>query len=174
MSDAPPDEFDTLNQTDGLDEGARRDLRFMRQALTLAALAAAAGEVPVGAIVVDGDGRVVGEGRNVREGGADPLGHAELVALAAASRSLGRWRLTGCTLYVTLEPCFMCAGALVNARLDRLVFGTLDPKAGAVGSLADVCRDPRLNHRLHVDSGVLADECADVLKAFFRSRRGKS
>ncbi len=156
-----------------LDDGGLRDLRWMRHALGLAEAAAAMGEVPVGAVVVDGDDRIVGEGRNVRERDADPLGHAELVAIAAASRTLGRWRLSGCTLYVTLEPCFMCAGALVNARVDRLVFGALDPKAGAVGSLADVCRDARLNHRLLVDSGVLADDCALVLKSFFRNRRAK-
>jgi tRNA(adenine34) deaminase len=156
-----------------LQDDTQRDLTWMRRALALANEAAALGEVPVGAVVVDGDGRVVGEGRNVRERNADPLGHAEIVAIAAASRTLGRWRLSGCTLYVTLEPCFMCAGALVNARVDRLVFGALDPKAGAVGSLADVCRDTRLNHRLHVDSGVLADDCALVLKAFFRNRRAK-
>jgi tRNA(adenine34) deaminase len=147
------------------------DARMMQRALALAAEAAAAGEVPVGAVVVDEGGVIVGEGRNTREHEQDPLGHAELVAIAAAARRLGRWRLAGCTLYVTLEPCFMCAGALVNARVDRLVFGAIDPKAGAVGSLADVCRDARLNHRLSVDSGVLADACGAVLKSFFRARR---
>jgi len=151
-----------------------RDVAMMQRALALAAEAAAAGEVPVGAVVVDDTGRVIGEGRNTREGDRDPLGHAEILAIAAASRALGRWRLSGCTLYVTLEPCFMCAGALVNARVDRLVFGATDPKAGAVGSLADVCRDPRLNHRLVVDTGVLADDCGAVLKAFFKTRRQKA
>lgn len=156
-----------------VDAGAQ-DVAMMRRALALAAQAAAFGEVPVGAVVVDGTGRIVGEGRNTREGDRDPLGHAELLAIAAASKTLGRWRLSGCTLYVTLEPCFMCAGALVNARVDRLVFGAADPKAGAVGSLADVCRDPRLNHRLVVDTGVLADDCSAVLKAFFKARRQKA
>jgi tRNA(adenine34) deaminase len=156
------------------DDVTTRDHAMMTRALALAAEGAAVGEVPVGAVVVDADGRIVGEGRNTREGDNDPLGHAEVLAIAAASRALGRWRLSGCTLYVTLEPCFMCAGALVNARVDRLVFGATDPKAGAVGSLADVCRDPRLNHRLVVDSGVLADDCGAVLKAFFKTRRQKS
>ena len=156
------------------DGASERDVAMMQRALALAAEAATAGEVPVGAVVVDDTGRIVGEGRNTREGDSDPLGHAEVHAIAAASRVLGRWRLSGCTLYVTLEPCFMCAGALVNARVDRLVFGATDPKAGAVGSLADVCRDPRLNHRLVVDTGVLAEDCGAVLKAFFKSRRQKA
>lgn len=149
------------------------DEAMIARALVLAAEAAAAGEVPVGAVVVDEHGVIVGEGRNTREGEHDPLGHAELKAIAAAAATLGRWRLSGCTLYVTLEPCFMCAGALVNARVDRLVYGAVDPKAGAVGSLADVCRDPRLNHRLVVDTGVCADACGEVLKVFFRERRKK-
>ncbi|MBS2023398.1 MAG: tRNA adenosine(34) deaminase TadA [Deltaproteobacteria bacterium] len=144
----------------------------MSEALALARTAGSEGEVPIGAVVVF-EGRIVGRGRNARERGNDPTAHAEIVALQEAARSLGRWRLTGCTLYVTLEPCFMCAGALVNARVDRLVFAVLDPKAGAVGSLADVCRDPRLNHRLAVDSGVLGDECGALLKDFFRERRKK-
>ena len=156
------------------DRASERDFAMMQRALALAAEAATAGEVPVGAVVVDETGRIVGEGRNTREGDSDPLGHAEVLAIAAASRALGRWRLSGCTLYVTLEPCFMCAGALVNARVDRLVFGATDPKAGAVGSLADVCRDPRLNHRLVVDTGVLAEDCSAILKTFFKSRRQKS
>ena len=143
----------------------------MARALALAAEAAAAGEVPVGAVVVDDSGAIVGEGRNTREGDRDPLGHAEIIAIARASRHLGRWRLSGCTLYVTLEPCFMCAGALVNSRVDRLVFGAVDPKAGAVGSLADVCRDPRLNHRLVVEAGLRADDCSEALRAFFRAKR---
>jgi tRNA(adenine34) deaminase len=146
------------------------DERWLRQALALADEAAAAGEVPVGAVVVH-DGVVVGRGRNRREQDGDPLAHAEIVALREAATTLGRWRLSGATLYVTLEPCFMCAGALVNARVDRLVFGAADPKAGAVGSLFDVCRDARLNHRLQVDDGALADECGDVLRRFFRARR---
>jgi tRNA(adenine34) deaminase len=148
------------------------DQIYMRQALLLAREAAAEGEVPVGSVIVH-EGVVVGVGRNRREQDHDPLAHAELLAINSASSSLARWRLSGCTLYVTLEPCFMCAGALVNARVDRLVFGALDPKAGAVGSLADVCRDPRLNHRLVVDNGVLQDECSAVLKEFFKARRSK-
>ena len=148
------------------------DEAFLRQALLLADEAAAMGEVPVGSVIVF-EGAIVGAGRNRREADNDPLAHAELLAIEAASTSLSRWRLSGCTLYVTLEPCFMCAGALVNARVDRLVFGALDPKAGAVGSLADVCRDPRLNHRLVVDSGLLQDECGAVLKRFFSARRAR-
>ena len=148
------------------------DETWMALALAEARLAAGEGEVPIGAVVVC-EGRVVARGRNARERLSDPTAHAEVVALRAAARALGRWRLTGCTLYVTLEPCFMCAGALVNARVDRLVFSVPDPKAGAVGSLADVGRDPRLNHRLEVASGALAAECGDLLRSFFRERRGR-
>jgi tRNA(adenine34) deaminase len=145
----------------------------MREALGLAALAAAAGEVPVGAVAVH-EGRVVGRGRNRREEDSDPCAHAEMLALKEASRTLGRWRLTGVTLVVTLEPCAMCAGALVLARVDRLVFGASDPKAGAVGSLMDLSSDPRLNHRFPVERGLRADECGEQLRAFFRSRRATS
>ena len=146
------------------------DETWMALALAEARLAAGEGEVPIGAVVVC-DGRVVARGRNARERLGDPTAHAEVVALRAAARALGRWRLAGCTLYVTLEPCFMCAGALVNARVDRLVFAVPDPKAGAVGSLANVCTDQRLNHRLAVESGLLAEECGTLLKEFFRARR---
>jgi tRNA(adenine34) deaminase len=145
----------------------------MREALGLAALAAAGGEVPVGAVAVH-EGRVVGRGRNRREEDRDPCAHAEMLALKEASRTLGRWRLTGVTLVVTLEPCAMCAGALVLARVDRLVFGASDPKAGAVGSLMDLSSDPRLNHRFPVERGLRADECGELLRAFFRSRRATS
>jgi tRNA(adenine34) deaminase len=145
----------------------------MREALGLAALAAAEGEVPVGAVAVH-EGRVVGRGRNRREEDRDPCAHAEMLALKEASRTLGRWRLTGVTLVVTLEPCAMCAGALVLARVDRLVFGASDPKAGAVGSLMDLSSDPRLNHRFPVERGLRADECGEQLRAFFRSRRATS
>jgi tRNA(adenine34) deaminase len=144
----------------------------MRLALAEGALAAGSEDVPVGAVVLDPDGQVVGRGHNVREASGDPTGHAEVVALREAAAALGEWRLTGCTLVVTLEPCTMCAGALVLARVDRLVFGAEDPKAGAVGSLWDVVRDRRLNHRPEVVGGVLADECAESLRAFFRTRRG--
>jgi tRNA(adenine34) deaminase len=149
------------------------DETWMAEALGEARRAAAEGEVPIGAIVVCG-GRVVGRGRNARERLGDPTAHAEVIALRQAARALGRWRLTGCTLYATLEPCFMCAGALVNGRVDRLVFAVADPKAGAVESLAEVCRDPRLNHRLEVCEGLLAQECGDLLRGFFRARRRRS
>jgi tRNA(adenine34) deaminase len=143
----------------------------MRRALELAAAATAAGDVPIGAVVVDADGTVVGEGMNVRERDADPTGHAEMVALRAAADRVGEWRLTGCTLVVTLEPCTMCAGATVLARVDRLVFGAYDDKAGAVGSLWDVVRDRRLNHRPEVLGGVLAAESTSLLDAFFAGQR---
>jgi tRNA(adenine34) deaminase len=146
------------------------DLEAMEAALELAHEAAAAGEVPVGAVAVC-EGRVVGRGRNRREGAADPTAHAELLAIQEAARTLGRWRLTGVTVYVTLEPCAMCAGAMVLARVDRLVFGASDPKAGAVGSLQDLSGDPRLNHRFPVERGLLGDRCGDLLRDFFRSRR---
>ena len=143
----------------------------MRQALALAATAAGEGDVPVGAIVVDADGAVIGTGRNIRERDADPTGHAEVVAMREAAAVRGEWRLEGCTLVVTLEPCTMCAGALVAARIERLVFGAFDEKAGAVGSLWDVVRDRRLNHRPEVVSGVLADESAALLRDFFLTHR---
>ncbi len=144
----------------------------MRLALAEASRALPAGDVPVGAVVVGPDGTVVGTGHNVREAEGDPTGHAEVRALRAAAAIVGEWRLTGCTLVVTLEPCTMCAGALVLARLDRVVYGADDPKAGAVGSLWDVVRDRRLNHRPEVVAGVLAGECGDLLRAFFRGQRG--
>lgn len=142
----------------------------MAEALALAREAAANGEVPVGAVAVF-EGRVVGRGRNVRESARDPTAHAELLAIQEAARALGRWRLTGVTIYVTLEPCAMCAGAMVLARIDRLVYGAADPKAGAVGSLMDLSRDPRLNHQFAVEGGVRAEECGGVLQAFFEARR---
>ena len=144
----------------------------MRAALAEAARAPAHGDVPVGALVVDEAGAVLGTGHNDREGSGDPTAHAEVLALRAAAAARGSWRLTGCTLVVTLEPCTMCAGALVLARVDRLVYGAADPKAGAVGSLWDVVRDRRLNHRPEVVRDVLADECSAVLRAFFEDRRG--
>lgn len=143
----------------------------MRLALGEARAAAAGGEIPVGAVVLDGSGEVVGAGRNDRERGADPTGHAEIIAMRAAAAALGGWRLSGCTLVVTLEPCTMCAGASVQARLDRVVYGAVDAKAGAVGSLWDVVRDRRLNHRPEVVAGVLADECGALLTEFFANRR---
>ncbi len=143
----------------------------MRLALGEARLAATHGDVPIGAVVVDARGTVVGRGRNRRELCGDPTAHAEVEALRDAARALGRWRLDELTMVVTLEPCPMCAGALVNARIKRLVYGCHDPKAGAVASLFVIGRDPRLNHRFEVQSGVLADECAEQLRSFFAARR---
>jgi len=145
----------------------------MRLAIELAAEASERGDVPVGAIVVR-DGRILGVGFNTREQDHDPTGHAEVIATREACRQAQRWRLDGATLYVTLEPCPMCAGTLVNARIARLVYGAHDPKAGAVRSLYQLCEDPRLNHRLEVHGGVLADECADLLKRFFKTARAKA
>ncbi len=142
----------------------------MRRALSLARRAARRGEVPVGALVVL-EGTVIGQGGNRREATGDPTAHAEMVALRQAARRVGRWRLEGATMYVTLEPCAMCAGALVLARVARLVWGAADPKAGACGSLYNIVQDQRLNHRLEVVGGVLAKECGEVLRAFFRPRR---
>ncbi|HEU4913683.1 MAG TPA: tRNA adenosine(34) deaminase TadA [Actinomycetes bacterium] len=143
----------------------------MRLALDEANHSLASDDVPVGAVVVGADGSVLGRGHNVREADGDPTGHAEIRALRQAAATVGEWRLTGATLVVTLEPCTMCAGALVLARVDRLVYGAEDPKAGAVGSLWDVVRDRRLNHRPEVVGGVLAQECGEVLRAFFRTHR---
>ncbi len=143
----------------------------MRRALDEARKAAESGEVPVGAVVLDASGEIIGTGHNDRERSADPTGHAEIIAMREAAASLGSWRLAGCTLVVTLEPCTMCAGAAVQARLDRVVYGAADPKAGAVGSLWDVVRDRRLNHRPEVIAEVLADECAAPLIEFFTRRR---
>lgn len=143
----------------------------MGLALEEARAALATGDVPVGAVVLDPSGAVVGRGRNVREAESDPTGHAEVVAMREAAKALGEWRLEGCTLVVTLEPCTMCAGAVVLGRLECLVFGAYDDKAGAVGSLWDVVRDRRLNHRPEVVSGVLAEESAELLDAFFRRQR---
>src|SRR5512133_1450537 len=148
----------------GVDDARQEALRIAREA-------GVRGEVPVGAVALC-DGQIVGRGGNAREGAADPTAHAELLAIQEAARTLGRWRLTGVTLVVTLEPCAMCAGAMVLARIDRLVFGASDPKAGAVGSLMDLSADPRLNHRFPVERGVRAEECSALLKAFFRARRG--
>ncbi len=149
------------------------DEALVRAALEEARTAAALGEVPVGAVVAR-NGEILARAHNLRETTSDPTAHAEVLALREAARRVGSWRLEGLTLAVTLEPCFMCAGALVNARVDRLVFGAVDPKAGAVGSLGDVVRDPRLNHRMAVRSGVLATECGEILRAFFAARRRPS
>ena len=143
----------------------------MREALEQGRAALATDDVPVGAVVLDPSGAVVGRGRNRREADADPTGHAEVVALREAAVARGEWRLDGCTLVVTLEPCTMCAGAIVLSRVDRLVFAAYDEKAGAVGSLWDVVRDRRLNHRPEVVSGVLADEASALLLDFFARHR---
>ena len=156
MPDTAPDPGYGAAMRAALDEG-RRSLQ--------------SGDVPIGAVVLDATGELIGRGHNVRERDGDPTGHAELVAVRRAAEAVGEWRLIGCTLVVTLEPCTMCAGAIVLSRLDRLVFGAFDPKAGAAGSLWDVVRDRRLNHRPAVRGGVLAQECAGPLEAFFARQR---
>lgn len=148
------------------------DTDMMRRALALAAQAAAIGEVPVGAVVYEtATGRLLGEGFNTRQRDADPGAHAEFIAMQHAARALGDWRLNRCTLVVTLEPCAMCAGMIVNARVGRVVYGADDPKAGAVRSLYQLLEDPRLNHRVRAIPGVLAGKSAAMLREFFRSRR---
>jgi tRNA(adenine34) deaminase len=146
----------------------------MRLALEEAGRVAGSGDVPVGAVVVDGDGVVVGRGHNEREARQDPTAHAEVLALREAAAALRSWRVLDSTLYVTLEPCAMCAGAIVLSRIPRVVFGAPDPKAGAAGSVLDVLADARLNHRPVVEGGVLGDVCGDLLRAFFADRRGPS
>jgi tRNA(adenine34) deaminase len=150
----------------------RDDEEVMRQAIALARRAFARGEVPVGAMVIRGE-EVLGRGSNRREATSDPTHHAEIEAIRRAARKLGTWRLDDCSLYVTLEPCPMCAGACVNARIRKIVYGCEDPKAGYVRSLGTVASDPRLNHRCEVVGGILAEECGAILKEFFRARRGK-
>ena len=147
------------------------DREAMELALAEARRAGDAGEVPVGAVVLDGD-RVIGRAGNRRETAIDPTAHAEILALRQAATELGTWRLSEATVYVTLEPCPMCAGALVAARVGRLVFGATDPKAGACGSLYNLCADPRLNHELPVSPGVRADECSGLLQDWFAAQRG--
>ncbi len=146
------------------------DVRWMQAALGRARACLEWDDVPIGAVVVR-DGEMLAAAGNERERRGDPTAHAEILALRGAAEGLGRWRLDGCTLYVTLEPCAMCAGAAVLARLPRVVFGAPDPKAGFAGSLGDLLRDPRLNHRAEVVGGVLAEECGEVLREFFRRRR---
>jgi len=147
------------------------DLPFMRAALAEASAAALHDDVPIGAVVVR-DGEIIARRHNERELTGDPTAHAEVLALRDAAAVVGHWRLLDCTLYVTLEPCVMCAGALVNSRIGRVVYGATDPKAGACESLYEICGDSRLNHRPPVDGGVLADECGRLLKEFFAARRG--
>ena len=152
------------------DKAPEDEAAIMRLALDEARRAGAAGDVPVGAVVVVG-GRVVGAAGNRREAAGDPTAHAEILAVREAAATLGSWRLEGATVYVTLEPCPMCAGALVAARVERLVFGAADPKAGACGSLYNLCVDPRLNHEVAVESGVLGREAAELLSEWFAARR---
>jgi len=146
------------------------DERIMRLALEEARVAAVGGDVPVGAVIVRGD-EILARAGNARERDQDPTAHAEILALQQASKAVGSWHLEGCALVVTLEPCAMCAGAVVLSRLDRLVFGASDPKAGFAGSLGDLVRDGRLNHEVDVTVGVLAEECGEILRAFFAERR---
>jgi len=159
-----PEWNEEARAVDPLDEG------FMRRALDLARAAEAAGEVPVGAVIVR-DGIVVGEGSNRPIGACDPTAHAEIIALRAAGQALGTYRLTGTTLYVTLEPCAMCASAMVHARVARLVFAATDPRAGAAGSVFNIVQHASLNHRLECTGGVLAEECGALLRGFFLARR---
>ncbi len=146
------------------------DRQFMGEALAFARIAFAEQEVPIGAVVVK-DGRMIGRGRNRRERLADPTHHAEIEALREAARAVGRWRLEDCTLYATVEPCAMCAGAAVNARIRRIVYGCADPKAGYCGTLGNIPQDARLNHRAEVEGGLLAEESAELLRLFFQARR---
>jgi tRNA(adenine34) deaminase len=149
-----------------------QDRGFMQQALVEAETAARLGEVPIGAVVVRG-GEVIGRGYNLRETSNDPTTHAEMVAIREAAAALGSWRLTDCMLYVTLEPCVMCMGAIILARIPRLVYGCRDPRVGAVGSIYDFSRDDRFNHRVEVTEGVLADECSELLSGFFQTLRAR-
>lgn len=173
QNSAARDESGTCDEGTAYDEEVVRDEKYMRLALSEATAAAAEGEVPIGAVVVC-DGEVIASAHNRREVDNSPSAHAEFLAMEEASRVLKRWRLTGCTVYVTLEPCLMCAGLMVNSRIDRCVFGACDPKGGALGTLYNVSCDSRLNHEFQVASGVLADEAAAQLKAFFRERRQRS
>ena len=146
------------------------DIQYMQAALALAAEAALEGEVPVGAVVVK-DGAIIGRGSNAPIGRHDPSAHAEILALRDAASSIGNYRLVGCTLYVTLEPCAMCSGAIQHARIARLVYGAKDPKTGACGSVVDLMAEPRLNHHAEVTGGVVAEECGTILSNFFATRR---
>lgn len=154
-----------------IDAHNQKDLDFMEMAIGLAKQSEASGEVPIGALVVDETGKVIAKATNLREKNLTVLGHAEIVALHRACKKKKSWRLTGCTLYVTLEPCFMCAGALVQSRIKRVVFGAHDPKGGALGTLANLAEDKRLNHQFEVKGGVKAEECAHQLKTFFKNKR---
>lgn len=159
-----------INETPAMENRNPEDEFYIREALREAEKAAALGEVPVGAVMVR-DGEILARAHNLRETSGDPTAHAEILALRRASEAIRHWRMHGTTLYVTLEPCPMCAGAIVLARVDRLVFGAFDPKAGAAGSLMNTVQDKRLNHQLEVAAGVLAEDCGRILKDFFQSRR---
>ncbi|MFC5703219.1 tRNA adenosine(34) deaminase TadA [Cohnella faecalis] len=148
------------------------DEKWMREAILQAQLAESIGEVPIGAVIVR-DGEIVGAGYNLRETSHDPTAHAEMIAIRQASEKLGAWRLLGCTLYVTLEPCPMCAGAILQSRVEKVVYGASDPKAGCVGTLMDLLQDSRFNHRSPWQSGVLHEECGALLSAFFRRLRSR-
>ena len=154
-------------------EANSSDEMWMGIALEEAQLAAQEGEVPIGAVVICND-TLIARAHNRREHDADPAAHAEFLALEQAAHALGRWRLVGCSVYVTLEPCLMCAGLMINARIDRCIYGASDPKGGALGTLYDVSCDPRLNHTFALTSGVRADEAAELLRGFFRARRNKA
>ena len=143
---------------------------MMQRALELAELASQLDEVPIGAVVIH-EGQIIGEGYNTKEHGLNPTAHAEMIAIQQAAEHLGRWRLHGCTLYVTLEPCPMCAGAIVNARMDKVVFGARDPKSGACESLFTITNDERLNHRCEVEGGMLEEDCVAILQSFFKAKR---
>jgi len=149
------------------------DEHFMREAIAFAKIAFSEQEVPIGAVVVR-EGKMTGRGRNRREALADPTHHAEIEAIREAAQTTGTWRLDGATLYATCEPCAMCAGAAVNARISRIVFGCADPKAGYCGTLGNIPEDPRLNHRCAIEGGLLAEECGELLRLFFQARREKS
>ncbi len=160
-----------MNQAD--DDQHQTDLKFMKKAIALARKSELAGEVPVAALIVGKNGKIISQSMNLRETKTTVLGHAELVAIHRACKKLATWRLTGFTMYVTLEPCFMCAGALVQARIDRVVFATHDPKAGALGSLTDLSKHEKLNHRFEIQQGPLQEESSKILKDFFRKKRAK-
>lgn len=156
-----------------MDQFTEQDHKFMQLAFKLAKNAQLKGEVPIGAVVVDGEGKVIGKSGNKREQLKTVLGHAELVALHRACKSKNSWRLIDCTLYVTLEPCYMCAGALVQSRIKRVVFATHDPKAGAMGSLEDLSQHAKLNHRFTAENGLMQHECSTLLKDFFKQKRSE-
>jgi tRNA(adenine34) deaminase len=149
------------------------DLEAMRSALSEARKAAEAGEVPIGAVIIH-DGAIIAHGQNSVIRASDPTAHAEIVAMRHAAAMLGNYRLNGCALYVTLEPCAMCAGAMIHARIDRLIYATADPKAGACGSVLAVLNHPQLNHQMQVEKGILAEQCGELLRVFFRDRRARS